>query len=484
MTVRMLNGARRFSSGITSQSRKYLTQQKYSASLHLERPYPYSYSYSYSNSLAQCCFSTTKGDQPSEQQQPIKNDNALSAAITDTSTDTSTDTNSNTSNNATAKYVKTISELSKARLSALVVSTTTFGYLSAAPVPINYTTLACASLGTALCSSSASTLNQIFEYDRDSKMKRTSKRPLVTQDVVGLRGAIALAASTGISGGSILYLGTDNITAALGVGNIALYAGAYTFMKPRSEWNTWIGAVVGAVPPVMGYTAATNGLGLYDLEAALIGSTLLLWQFPHFFALAWMHRVDYARGGFEMVSTNDIDGHRTAALVKNYTYYLSTLPFISTLTGITSSMFAIEGLFLNGYAIYVAKNFEKERSNGNARKVFLTSLWYLPCWMILFLLHSKKWKEGVDEEDHKEQELELISYLKKKAADIREKGKEMCIHEIFIFDSPEKSQNENDSVNKKSDSKNKCPVVFGKVKAKEATEITQTTKLDTAESQK
>lgn len=151
----------------------------------------------------------------------------------------------------TSQYLGTISELSKARLSALVVSTTSFGYLSAAPVPINYTTLACASIGTALCSSSASTLNQVFEYERDSKMKRTSKRPLVTQDVVGLNGAIALAASTGVSGGSILYFGTDHITAALGIGNIALYAGVYTFLKPRSEWNTWVGAVVGAVPPVM-----------------------------------------------------------------------------------------------------------------------------------------------------------------------------------------------------------------------------------------
>ncbi len=190
----------------------------------------------------------------------------------------------------TPSYFKTISELSKARLSALVVSTTTFGYLSAAPVPINYTTLACASLGTALCSSSASTLNQIFEYDRDSKMKRTSKRPLVTQDVIGVKGAAVLATTTGLSGGSILYYGTDCITTLLGVGNIALYAGAYTYLKPRSEWNTWLGAVVGAVPPVMGYTAATKGFGLLDMEAALIGSTLLLWQFPHFFALAWMHR--------------------------------------------------------------------------------------------------------------------------------------------------------------------------------------------------
>jgi heme O synthase-like polyprenyltransferase len=198
------------------------------------------------------------------------------------------------------EYTKAISELSKARLSALVVSTCSFGYLAAAVEPISYTTLAAASLGTALCSSSASTFNQIFEQDRDARMKRTAHRPLVTKRIVGNSGAYALAAGTGISGGATLYFGTDPVTTALGVGNILLYAGAYTFLKPRSEWNTWVGAIVGAIPPIMGYTAATNGMGIWDVEAALLGGTLFLWQFPHFFALSWMHRVDYARGGFQV----------------------------------------------------------------------------------------------------------------------------------------------------------------------------------------
>jgi len=197
------------------------------------------------------------------------------------------------------QYAKTIADLSKARLSALVVSTSSFGFLAAA-TPISYTTLVAASLGTALCSSSASTLNQIFEQDRDSRMKRTAQRPLVTKQIMGTHGAYALAATTGMTGGATLYFGTDPITTALGVGNIALYAGAYTYLKPRSEWNTWVGAIVGAIPPVMGYTAATNGSGLFDIEAALLGGTLFLWQFPHFFALSWMHRVDYARGGFQV----------------------------------------------------------------------------------------------------------------------------------------------------------------------------------------
>ena len=190
-------------------------------------------------------------------------------------------------------------------------------------------------------------------------MKRTRNRPLV-RGIVTPQTATALAATTGISGGSILALGTDPVTAALGVGNIALYAGLYTYLKPRSEINTWVGAVVGAVPPVMGWTAATGG-SLFDLEAALLGSTLFLWQFPHFFALSWMHRTDYARGGFQMVPVNDIDtnGDRTAALINRYTWYMSTIPIASSVLGATSSMFAVEGIVLNAYALYVAKRFQR-----------------------------------------------------------------------------------------------------------------------------
>lgn len=365
---------------------------------------------------------------------------------------TITDTNKQVTS---VDYARAISDLSKARLSALVVSTTSFGFLAAA-VPINYTTFAAASLGTALCSASASTLNQIFEHDRDSRMKRTAQRPLVTKTIISIPGAYALAAVTGVSGGLSLYLFTNEVTAMLGIGNIALYAGAYTYLKPRSEWNTWIGALVGAVPPVMGYTAAKNGLGLFDMESVIIGGTLFLWQFPHFFALSWMHRKDYARGGFKMIATQDTStGCATARLITKYTYALSTMPLIATFTGVTSSMFAFEGFFLNGYAIYVARQFNKDRSNNGARRVFLTSLWYLPCWMILFLLHSKNWKDGVSDNGHIEDD--LIFILKKKAEHIREKGRELCLHELFVF-----GRNDDGNLNGRSNiDSTECPIFLG-----------------------
>lgn len=294
------------------------------------------------------------------------------------------------------QYVDALSELSKARLSTLVVSTSTFGYF-AAGLPTSYTTLAACSVGTALLSSSASTLNQIFEVEKDSRMVRTSNRPLVQKNVIEMKSAYAVATCTGLLGSIVLLYGTETITLSLGIGNILLYAGIYTYLKPRSEWNTWVGALVGAVPPVMGYTAATGGSGLCDIEVAILSSTLFFWQFPHFFSLSWIHRNDYSKGGFKMVTTSDNKrGDTTSKLITRYSFYLSVIPVLSTLCEVTNSVFIVEGVFLNGYALLVAKRFDENRNNFNARRVFLTSLWYLPVWMVLFLLHSKKARKGYD----------------------------------------------------------------------------------------
>lgn len=171
-----------------------------------------------------------------------------------------------------------------------------------------------------------------------------------------------------------------------------------------------------------------------------------------------------------MVATNDTEkGCATADLITKYTYYLSAMPIVSTLTGVTSSMFAIEGLFLNGYAIFVAKKFEEDRSNGSARKVFLTSLWYLPCWMILFLLHSKKWREGVDGEISVDEE--LMGTMKRKLSVVRETGRELCPHEIYVFGTDKEGHlnvNAQDSV---QSTDNNCPVILGKETIKTASSI-------------
>mmetsp|Transcript_28822 Transcript_28822/g.42463 ORF Transcript_28822/g.42463 Transcript_28822/m.42463 type:complete len:475 (+) Transcript_28822:1170-2594(+) len=375
--------------------------------------------------------------------------------------------------NSSDHIIPSILELSKAKLSTLVVSTASFGFLAAGG-PISWPTLAACCAGTALCSSSASTWNQIFEVERDTKMKRTAHRPLV-KGTISPANAKLLGTMTGVTGGTVLLYGTDPITAMLGVGNIALYSGLYTYLKPRSEINTWVGAVVGAIPPVMGWTAA--GGSPLDTEALLMGSTLFLWQFPHFFALSWMHRIDYGRGGFQMVPVNDIQtkGDRTAGLIMRYTGYLSTVPILSTVLDVTSPMFAIEGIALNAYAFYVAKQFDNERSNSNARKVFLTSLWYLPSFMVLFILHSKTWKneEKLDDENAKE---EWNALLKKWISDVRSKGKELCVHEVVISKTAAEEQNSHgDDKEGVTNGGNKCPVMFSKSTAKSSVEVAKKT---------
>jgi len=322
--------------------------------------------------------------------------------------------------------VKSYLDLSKARLSALVVSTTAAGFLLAGG-PLTTMGLTCA--GTALCSSSAAAFNQIFEISRDSQMKRTQKRPLVQRDISPMHASL-VATTWGVAGTSILALGTDPYTTALGAGNIVLYAGLYTYMKPRSVLNTWVGAVVGAIPPVIGWSAATGG-EILNIECLLLGATLYLWQMPHFFALSYMHRVDYARGGFKMVPVLEEDGEKTANLVVRYAWYLSTIPFISTAAGVTSTMFGLEGLLLNAYALYTAHDFKRNRTNAKARKVFLASLGYLPCFLMLFLIHSKTWDEKASEDNIIRKEID--SFLRW----IRNEGRQLCIHENYHNDSAE-----------------------------------------------
>lgn len=195
-----------------------------------------------------------------------------------------------------------------------------------------------------------------------------------------------LAATSGVS---LLYT-IHPVCAALGLSNIILYAGPYTYSKPHAEVNTWIGAVVGAVPPLIGWSAATEG-SLLTTDPFLLALILYYWQFPHFFALSWLHREDYARGGFQMVAVNDPKGARSADLIFKYTCYLSTLPVASSALGVTSYMFAFEGTLLNGYMLYLAHRFSQEQSNKAARKVFLSTLWYLPLLLAGFVFHNRNW---------------------------------------------------------------------------------------------
>lgn len=257
-----------------------------------------------------------------------------------------------------------------------------------------------------MAAAAAGTFNQVWERTNDGLMKRTQTRPLPSGKC-SPKHALAFGAGMTAASASTLLLGTNPLTAALGVGNVALYSLVYTPLKTRSTLNTAVGAVVGAIPPLMGWAAATGGLLAF--EPMLLGAALFWWQFPHFYSLAWNLRKDYARGGYLMVPVVDATGgKKTAWLSLRSSLALSTLPIVSSVLGVTSPMFAVEGLFLNAYFLRLAYRFWRNPNDASARSLFRCSLWYLPVLLVLMVFHSRHWHPKEVEEQAQAQVAESL----------------------------------------------------------------------------
>lgn len=284
-------------------------------------------------------------------------------------------------------------QLSKARLTGFVTGTATLGFIAAGP-PVGLVALGGVTLGTALCSASASAWNQIYEIRNDGLMSRTRMRPLPSGRMTQAQ-AIAFACATGAAGITVLATTCNPLTALLGAANIGLYAAVYTPLKQLSPLNTEMGAIVGAIPPLMGWAAATGSIGGDGIGLALFGA-LFLWQMPHFFALAWRHRHDYELGGYRMISLGDPTGTHTATRTWLYSLALATFPFWTTAAGVTAPMFAIEGVLLNAVFLRTAWKFYQQPGDDTARSVFLASLWYLPLLILLLAFHSHRWRAITD----------------------------------------------------------------------------------------
>ncbi|XP_071620598.1 protoheme IX farnesyltransferase, mitochondrial [Heliangelus exortis] len=275
-----------------------------------------------------------------------------------------------------------LARLSKIKLTALVVSTASAGF-AMAPVPFDLTCFLLASLGTGLASCAANAINQFFEVPFDSNMNRTKNRPLVRGQISPLL-AVCFAASCGVPGIALLVLGVNPLTGALGAFNIFLYTCCYTPMKRLSIANTWVGAVVGAIPPVMGWTAATGSL---DAGALLLGGILYSWQFPHFNALSWGLREDYSRGGYRMMSVTHPGLCRRVAL--RHCLALLGLSALAPLLEVTTWTFPVVSLPINLYISYLAFRFYREADRSSSRKLFFCSLWHLPL-LLLVMFTCKK----------------------------------------------------------------------------------------------
>lgn len=289
-------------------------------------------------------------------------------------------TPSTDSSNLVQHYLK----LSKIRLTMLVVVTTMAGY-AVAPAPFEWTTFALSIAGTGLLSGAANAINQFHEVPFDAQMNRTKNRVIVCGRLTPLH-SVLFACGASLTGISILYFGVNMLTATLGAANLLLYTSVYTPLKRISILNTWVGSIVGAIPPLMGWAACANSLGP---GAFLMAALLYSWQFPHFNALSWNLRPDYSRAGYRMMAVTDPALCRRVTL--RHTIALQIFSTMAPILDTTNWWFLLESTPINLYFIYLAYQFYKDSSSATSRKLFRYSLIHLPLIMILFLLNKKKW---------------------------------------------------------------------------------------------
>ncbi|CAL9133046.1 unnamed protein product [Musa acuminata var. zebrina] len=276
-------------------------------------------------------------------------------------------------------------ELSKARLSMLVVATSGTGFVLGSGSAIDIAGLSCTCAGTMMVAASANSLNQVFEIQNDAKMKRTRQRPLPSGRLSVPHAAI-WASTVGIAGTTLLAWKANYLAAGLAASNLVLYAFVYTPLKQIHPVNTWVGAVVGAIPPLLGWAASSGEL---PLKSVILPAALYFWQIPHFMALAYLCRNDYIAGGFRMFSLADASGQRTALVSLRNCLYLLPLGLLAYNWGLTSKWFALESSLLTIFSSISALLFVRERTSKNARRMFYGSLLYLPVFMSGLLLHRQ-----------------------------------------------------------------------------------------------
>ena len=270
--------------------------------------------------------------------------------------------------------VRDLVELVKARLTLLVLLTTAVGFYLGAEGPINFVALLHTVFGTAAAAAGAAALNQWWEYNLDALMERTRSRP-VPAGRMRPRDAVILGSALSIFGVAYLAFVCNALSAALAAITIIIYIFAYTPLKRVSTFNTALGAVPGALPPMIGWAAAR---GTLNAGAWTLFAILFFWQLPHFFAIAWMYREDYARAGFQMISSEDRTGERSASQSVFFCMLLFIVAGLPAFLGIATVFYLLAELILGAVFVAVAMRFLKTRARADARRLFITSIIYLP----------------------------------------------------------------------------------------------------------
>lgn len=270
--------------------------------------------------------------------------------------------------------------LTKVRLNALVVATAVGGYYLAAPDGVSPLAIVIAGVGTALVAMGAAALNQVSERDIDGQMQRTRQRPLPEGRMSTTEGTVTGVALAAF-GIVLLWVGANALAAAIAFATLAIYVWIYTPLKRRSSLATIVGAIPGALPPLIGWAAARGSIsGVAPWTLFLL---MFLWQLPHFLAISWLCRDDYRQASLPMLSVIDRDGSMTGRQAALWTATLipfSVLPFLV----LAHSSYAIAAIVLGIGFLVAAIKFAVDRTDANARLLFFGSITYLPLlWALL-----------------------------------------------------------------------------------------------------
>jgi len=273
-------------------------------------------------------------------------------------------------------------ELTRPGVTRSVVLTSAAGFYLGSSGRLDLLLLIHALVGTAFLSSGAAVLNQFFEREADGKMNRTRRRPLPSGRVSEIDAVIA--GGLLIVGGSLYLAFLTNILAAfLGCFASVVYLFVYTPLKMKTPICTTVGAIPGAIPPLIGWAAASGQL---NGNALLLFAIVFAWQFPHFLAISWVHKEDYKRAGFAMLSSRDPDGKRTGRRILIFTVILLGLSVVPVTSGLTGMIYLVGALVLGSVLLWFGVEAALARTKTAARHVLLASVAYLPLLLMLMVI--------------------------------------------------------------------------------------------------
>ena len=273
--------------------------------------------------------------------------------------------------------------LAKPRLNLLVVVSSVAGYAMGGGDIHDVWRMLAVAVGTGLVAGGASAFNQVFERDADAKMQRTRLRPMA-DGRLPVRDALLFGGALTLAGVAVLALAANALSAAVALVTLATYAIVYTPLKKVTSFATVVGAIPGALPPVIGWAAAEDTL---SRGAWILFAIVFLWQLPHFLAIAWIYREEYARAGFPMLPVIEPDGRSTARQSMIYAAALLPVSLAPTLVGMTGSIYFAGALLLSLVFVGLAARFAVTRSIPDARRLFFGSITYLPLLWLLMILN-------------------------------------------------------------------------------------------------